>query len=64
MKRGCSCRARSGTPPGSTSAGLNVRAGLDDGHYPKATKIGDQEMAAPPLEPDGFHGNGTSPSDR
>jgi DDE family transposase len=40
----------------STRTGLKVRAELDQGDYPKATKVTDEELAALPLTEHEFHG--------
>jgi transposase len=41
----------------TTRTGLAVQAELDDGDYPKGTKISHQQMAALPLSRHDFHGN-------
>jgi hypothetical protein len=41
----------------TTRTGLQVRAELDPGDYPKGTKISDQQMAALPLVRHAFHGD-------
>jgi hypothetical protein len=41
----------------TTRAGLTVQAELDNDHYPKGTKISDQQMATLPLTRHQFHGD-------
>ena len=40
----------------TTKTGLQVRAEIDPGKYPKGVKVSDQEIAAIRLERDAFHG--------
>jgi hypothetical protein len=40
----------------TTKTGLQVRAEIDPGKYPKGVKVSDKEVAAIRLERDGFHG--------
>jgi hypothetical protein len=41
----------------TTATGLRVHAELDPGTYPTGTKISDQQMAALPITPHGWHGD-------
>ena len=41
----------------STTAGLKVRAELDENKYPKGVKVSDAELASIPLERHAFHGD-------
>ena len=40
----------------TTDTGLRIRSEIDDGHYPKAVKITDAQMAQLQLTPHAFHG--------
>ena len=40
----------------TTTKGLKVNAGLDEGYYPTGVKITNKELAAVPLTPHEFHG--------
>ena len=40
----------------TTDAGLRIRSEIDDGHYPNAVKISDDQMARVQLTPHAFHG--------
>jgi len=40
----------------TTSKGLKVQAGHDQGHYPRGVKITDQQLAEVPLQPHHWHG--------
>ena len=42
----------------STSTGLSIQADYDPSWYPKGVKISDRELAALPLAPHDFHGEG------
>jgi len=41
----------------TTATGLTVRAGLDDGHYPKGAKVSDEQMNALPIDRHRWHGD-------